>query len=497
MKVSDLIQFNDRQKEAFAYIGKGARIFYGGARGGGKSYFARAAAMIAAMQFPGISIVFIRETYNELNSNFIMKIEEEYDGALWKYKLLKKDQMLRFENGSKIHFRAAEKITDAKKFQGLEYQFMIIDEAPNVLLGLLIKLMGSLRNATIKNFIPTILMTGNPGGGNDKWFQVRFVNPDYKYWNEGELKHKEKYVFVPATVYDNRHVGTDYMEMLETLPEHLKEAWLNGRWDVFAGQFFEEFNVPHHVIPEFPIPSHWIRVCGIDLGYTEKHPTVCLWGAQDPEDGTVYIYREYVGGKTGSTEISADEIISYSEGENIYGYWLDPAAFAEKKDRADSVSPGRIFEDAGVMPLFRANNARVPGWEIVKQWLHWRNNQDSKLKIFDTCFHLIETMPQMVYVQEGEGKSRDLDSDRSDDAVDALRYLLMSGVFEYPTHALLNYKNSRFLKEEKFSYEDMQKRFVEYNPERYIAEDDGLRPINSDRYGNSYARQGRIRISRY
>jgi len=500
LNVSDIIKFNDRQKEAFQYIGKGKKIFYGGARGGGKSYFARAAAILTASQFPGISIVFIRETFDELNANFILKIQEEYDAGLWKYRMHQKEKVMKFQNGSMIHFRAMQRYTDANKIQGLEYQFMIVDEAPNVALSLLQKLFGSLRSARDDGFIPTVLMTGNPGGGNDKWFQVRFVNPDFSYWTEFELKHKDKYVFVPATVYDNLHVTPQYIEELETLPEHLREAWLNGRWDIFAGQFFDEFNSEHHVVPTFAIPQHWTRACGVDLGFTDKHPTVCLWAAQDPEDLTVYIYREYTGGKSGSTELYATDIRHQTANENIFGYYLDPMMFAlQKRDTTDAISPSQIFENSGVMPLYKANNNRVFGWDILKQWLHWRANTPSKLKIMDCCTFLIESIPEQIYVKEGETKSRDLDSSRNDDAVDALRYLMVSGGFEYPTDAVMQqvYKSRAKGQTKTHTREEIQKRFVGLDSECYIAEDNGLYPISTEsRYGDSKTNKS-IRISRY
>lgn len=39
----------------------------------------------------------------------------------------------------------------------------------------------------------------------------------------------------------------EYLKQLETLPPKLREAWLYGSWDVYEGQFFEDFrDVPEH-----------------------------------------------------------------------------------------------------------------------------------------------------------------------------------------------------------------------------------------------------------
>lgn len=33
----------------------------------------------------------------------------------------------------------------------------------------------------------------------------------------------------------------DYLRQLEALPPRLRAAWLEGKWDLFEGQFFQEF----------------------------------------------------------------------------------------------------------------------------------------------------------------------------------------------------------------------------------------------------------------
>ena len=33
----------------------------------------------------------------------------------------------------------------------------------------------------------------------------------------------------------------DYLKQLDAMPPKIREAWRWGKWDVFEGQFFEEF----------------------------------------------------------------------------------------------------------------------------------------------------------------------------------------------------------------------------------------------------------------
>ncbi len=53
------------------------------------------------------------------------------------------------------------------------------------------------------------------------------------------------YEFIPARIEDNPiYAGdTDYKRTLGSLPGDLKRAFLDGSWDVFAGQYFDRFDV--------------------------------------------------------------------------------------------------------------------------------------------------------------------------------------------------------------------------------------------------------------
>ena len=82
------------------YIGKGKWIFYGGARGGGKSFLALAAAVIASLQFPKLKTVVIRTTYAELEGVFIDKIQEVFPPKVFKYTFLASKNKAVFDNGS-------------------------------------------------------------------------------------------------------------------------------------------------------------------------------------------------------------------------------------------------------------------------------------------------------------------------------------------------------------------------------------------------------------
>ena len=85
----------------------------------------------------------------------------------------------------------------------------------------------------------------------------------------------------------------DYIRRLESLPYELREAWLNGNWDVMAGQYFSEWDRAVHVCDPFMIPDHWRRYVTMDYG-TDMLAAYVI--AVD-EEGGCWVIREAYEGK--------------------------------------------------------------------------------------------------------------------------------------------------------------------------------------------------------
>lgn len=429
VNITDFFTPHPKQAQVIPYIGKGYNIFYGGAKGGGKTDLSIFVAVLATIQFNNLKVCIIRETFPEMEAEIIDRIFKTYPEHIFEYKFNDRKKILRFPNGSQIHFRAIQNPQDVKKIQGVEYQLIIIDEAPNFDVETIHRIETSLRTSKHPDFIPTLLMTGNPLGKSDYYFLTRFVEPDYEVWASYELENKDKYVFIPANVFDNPSIGEAYIKRLKSLPQYIQDAYLHGKWGVGEGRFFDKWNPDIHVIDPFPIPEHWVRKAAIDIGWSNKHPTVCLWGAQDPDTLNVYIYREYV--RTATTVTYAREIAELEKGEGYIETYADPSMFYQGNFKGIfAESDSAIFLREIGKVLRPAMNDRILGWRIVKQWLDWSDKELPKLFIFRDCQYLIRTIPQQKYAPNG--KKEDLDTSGPDDAVDALRYLLVSG-FTYPT----------------------------------------------------------------
>ena len=430
-KASDYINLQPKQLECYQYIGKGYRILYGGARGGGKSWLGLASAILVARQFPGIKIGIFRRHLSELQENFIDKMQVVAPPDVFKYRYKDMKKTAYFRNGSKIIFRAADREEDVQKILGLEYQYMIVDEANQFSERSVQRMLGSLRNPNIPLWKPTILMTANPGGISDNWFKSHFVNPNYNYWSVGELTAKDQYIYIPATVHDNQILvqnDPEYLDKLESLDDNLRRAWLEGDWDVFEGRFFSEWSEDVHTIEPFDIPGHWRKICGIDIGGSDRHPSVCVWLAQDPETNDVYVYREYV-----STEVDEEFALGvavYSKDEFIDAYYIDTSAFTNPSQKHTDESTAKIFLTTAGIVVTGANKDRVNGWRVFKNWLHWGENKEPKLRFFRNCQNCIVYLPQLLYAK-ADGLSEDCNTIMRDDEADAIRYALNTG-FGFP-----------------------------------------------------------------
>ena len=90
---------NPKQAKALAethrYVG------YGGARGGGKSWFVRWKAVLLCLRYPGIKVLITRRTYKELFNNHIAPLCAILHGIA---RYNKTEKRFTFPNGSTISF---------------------------------------------------------------------------------------------------------------------------------------------------------------------------------------------------------------------------------------------------------------------------------------------------------------------------------------------------------------------------------------------------------
>jgi len=332
-----------------------------------------------------------------------------------------------FPNGSRIRMGYCDCDGDLDSFQGLETDVIIYEEATQFKQSW-IEFINTCNRSTRSDFKPRIYYTMNPGGVSHAYFKRLFIDKQY----QGK-ENPNDYSFIPATVYDNKLLmdnNPEYISVLEALPEHLRKAHLEGDWNAMAGQFFSEFRDSVHVVEPFDIPESWLKFKAHDWGSAK--PYAFVWGALD-YDGCMYIYRELYGCKDGEPNVGTKEIATdvarrakELETETVSLSIADPALWIKTGSSGPS-----IYEDFCSEGVYfsKAVNDRLQGWQQIRNRLKG-DKSGPKLKIFDTCEHLIRTLPLLSHDKH---RLEDVNSDEEDHLADALRYLLMSRPWS-PTH---------------------------------------------------------------
>ena len=396
-----------RQREFMT--AKNRFVAYGGARGGGKSWAVRKKAVLLALNYSGITILILRRTFPELRSNHINPMLNELGDAA-SYREL--DKTIYFPNSSKIIFGYCDCDSDLRRYQGNEYDVIFLDEATHYPYEWFVALTACLRGAN--SFPKRFYLTCNPGGVGHEWVKRLFVDRNYK-----SSENPDDYLFIPARVYDNKALmdkDPEYVNMLKNLPDGLREAWLDGSWDVFAGQFFPEFDRDVHTLEPFEIPKHWRRYFAMDYGLDML---AGYWIAVDTH-GRAYVYREIYEPNLVISE--AAKRIKSLTCEEIHAWYAPPDLWNRRQETGRSVA--EIFAQHGI-PLVKASNNRVQGWLDVKEWLKPFKDEWGKpcahLRIFKNCKNLIRCIPLLQHDEQNPNDAAVSPHDITH-APDAIRY---------------------------------------------------------------------------
>lgn len=390
---------------------------YGGAKGGGKSYAMRAECSRQCLSAPGVRGLALRRTSPEIRENMVVPMLKELPRELYKYN--GSDNILTFGNGSTLRFSYCQNIQDVLNYQGIEYDFICIEELTHWTEDEFKILMSSLRTAR-KGIKPNFFGSTNPGGKGHAWVKRLFVDRQFK---EGE--NPADYAFISAKVWDNAillETQPEYVEDLQALPETKRRAYLEGDWNVFEGQYFKEFRESLHVIDPVNPSNARRRVICLDYGFT--NPSAVYWLAQD-NHGDVVCYRElYVTGLT-YKQLALRVKAMTPASEQISVTVVDPA-IVNKPSETTGTSGSDEMKAVGLR-VKGADNSRLKGWQVVRQFLQPYEDPNSKqvtasLKITSNCSNLIRTLPELVH---DKTDVEDLDSKGEDHAADALRYGLV------------------------------------------------------------------------
>ena len=201
-------------------------------------------------------------------------------------------------------------------------------------------------------------------------------------------------------------------QLLASIPPYQRDARTRGIPSLGSGAIYP---VPESeiVVPDQEIPTHWPRAYGLDIGWNR---TAAVWGAQDRETGTIYLYSEYYRGEA-EPVIHAAAV--QSRGEWIPGV-IDPAA--RGRGQRDGQQLLQDYRNLG-LNIIPATNALEAGILEV-----WQLLSLGKLKVFRSLSNWLREFRYYRRNEKGKIHQPDARSNQPQDhLMDATRYLILSG----------------------------------------------------------------------
>jgi hypothetical protein len=448
---------------------------FGGAAGPGKSKALLMEAVLQAHEHAGVNTLLLRRTFSELEQSLLLYFRRDIPRELYK-SYNESKHVVTWLNGSTTRFGYCQSEADVYQYQGAEFLFIGIDELTLFTLRQW-QFLTSRNRCPVPGAFPCMAGATNPGNIGHAWVKSLWIDKQ----PASGMEHPEEfdaadYDFIPARVSDNPIYAGDehYLKTLRALPSHLKRAFLDGDWDVFAGQYFDRFDCSRHVVRAEQIDwkPWWARWISIDWGF--EHPAAVYWHAQTPvgaaqhggaasaagtlqrvdetaaskDSRRIVTYREFVTHRTSPRDL-AQEIVERSVGrdngptgqsdaalslnsrrdagatkgnyerEKIDAIYLSPDAFARRTDEASIADQmGDVFVAAGFPRPVPADNDRVGGWMLMYQML-----DAGEWLLTENCVELIRTIPNLV---RDPARVEDIEKMDGDDPADAARYGLKS-----------------------------------------------------------------------
>lgn len=374
------------KQDAFIHA-KPTEVLFGGAAGGGKSYGQVIDALLFALQYKGSKQLIIRRSFQELDKSIIRTVLSMYPREIFTFN--SSSHTGRFKNGSIIDFGYLANENDVYQYQSAEYDVVRFDELTHFTETQYIYLISRVRGAN--SFPKQVKSSTNPGGVGHVWVKKRFIEPapeNTEFVGEDGVSR----IFIPSKLDDNKFLNAsdpNYKKRLLALPEKEKKALLYGDWNIFEGQYFDEFDPEKHICEPFDIPKEWRRYRAIDYGLDMLGGVFVAVNSM----GQAFVYRE-VGESNLPISDAAGCVLNASERDEEFYVTLAPPDLWNRSQETGR-SKATIFDESGLR-LIKSNNDREAGWLAIKELLKLDANGEPRLRIFNTCRGLIKDLPALI-----------------------------------------------------------------------------------------------------
>lgn len=465
----DVAKFTERQMSAVRMLDSGEikYLLYGGALGGGKSYFLRWIAVRLLINYAKdygleyVQVMLACEDYPSLKDRQIGKMAREFPQWLGTMYVDHKEYgrcfILHKAYGSGVI--CLRNLDDPAKYQSAEFAAILVDELTKNDLNTFTDLRMRLRWPGIPDMSCVFLGATNPGGVGhafvkalwmDKIFPDEFLKP---------TDYSKTFGYIPSKAEDNPYLDDAYWAGLQTLPPHLRAAFRDGSWDLFKGQAFQEWSRLYHVID----PLYFEHKDGKKRLYPEGSPLFMTfdWGFGAPfsigwwwidSDGRKYRFSEWYGWagspnqgmRISDTEIAAGIIkreqimglttIEERLGLKVYNPQIhrlcDPTCFNKKPDYrggGQMPSTAEVFMNEGLI-LAPGDPSRALKYRQFHEHLKVPYDDEGKacgvpmMQVYSDCSHFIRTIPALIL---DEHNIEDIDTDSEDHVFDEACHIMM------------------------------------------------------------------------
>ena len=227
-------------------------------------------------------------------------------------------------------------------------------------------------------------------------------------------------------------------ELLASTPTYLRDARSKGIPTMGNGRIFtlDEAEIR---CDAFPIPPHWPRIAGMDIGW--DHPTTGVWLAWDRDNDVIYLTETY--------KRSEATIETHASAFKRRGGWI-PVAWPHdglQHDKHAGIAIAQLYRDEGVNMLLEM--ATFPDQHHINgQGIASRTSveagimemqlrmQQGRWKVFKHCEDWFEEY-RLYHRQEGKiVKLRD-------DLISASRYAMMMVRFAITEPARSSFRKER------------------------------------------------------
>src|SRR5580698_9433529 len=380
-------------------------------------------AISQAINVPGSDSLLLRRTYPELESSLLAYFRRDVPRSFYR-KYNESKHIVTWKNGSTTRFGHCRNENDVYAYQGAEFLFIGVDELTHFTLKQW-QFLTSRNRCALKTAKPCMAGATNPGNIGHAWVKALWVDRvPAPGMDRPDQYDPADYEFIHATIADNPFFAHDdaYKKTLGQLPEALRRAFLDGEWDVYAGQYFDIFSAARHTVRSEqvqlePWTPRWIS---IDWGF--EHPSAVYWYATRP-DGVIVTYREFVQNRLSplmlAAAIAERSVDRLGRAERIRDIYLSPDAFAQRT--ADASIAEQLADGLAAAGLPRptpADNDRVGGWMLMYQAL-----ESGQWQISSACDQLLECLPTLARDTVNVEDVRKVDGD---DPADSARYGLKS-----------------------------------------------------------------------